>query len=60
MSEKPELRIKPGDVVTAWLGGGSFSRRALVIDIDQDAVATVRYLDYPQLGIEWVRVENLQ
>jgi hypothetical protein len=48
----------PGDHVTAFFGSG-FYRRAVVIHVDNDGLATVRYPEYPWLGRDFVKVENL-
>lgn len=50
--------LKVGDVRKAWLGQG-FTRRAKVLGVDQDGFAHVKYLDYPRLGTDYVRVEDL-
>ena len=58
MTNRSESSVKPGDIVTAWLGSG-FTRRAEVVFIDQDGMAHVRYPEYPSLGVDYVKVENL-
>ena len=58
MSDKPYQKPKTGDICTAWLGNG-FTRRVEILSMDQDGIATVKFIDYPHMPLDWVRIENL-
>lgn len=61
MNEAPssKQKLKAGDIRKAWLGSG-FTRTAVVLEYDErDGFAKVRYPEYPHLGIDWVREDDL-
>lgn len=55
---KNERQFKAGEHVTVWFASG-FTRAAIIVASENDGMVAVRYPDFPRLGVDDVRVDQI-